>query len=82
MTRNQLHIMVQTSPQAWVNRIQMSDVSIIPREGEWVEMPEGAPEKKPGMGHYKVYRVDHAYNIKGDGVAVIMVYCRAEQRSE
>jgi hypothetical protein len=81
MTRNQLHIMVQTSPQAWANRIQMGDVSVIPRVGEWIEMPESAPERRPGLSHYKVYRVDHAYNIQ-DNVAVIMAYCGAEERTE
>jgi selenocysteine-specific translation elongation factor len=60
----------------------MNDVSIIPREGEWVEIPETAPERTKNITHYRVYRVDHAYNIQGAGVAVIMAFCRPEQRSE
>jgi hypothetical protein len=69
-TRVQLHIMDETSPNAWANRIQMGSVQVVPRVGEIVKV-----NVPPLEYDTQVFKVEHFFDVSRN-VQIVMAYVR------
>jgi hypothetical protein len=75
MTRTQLHIMDETAPNSYANRIQMADVGVVPHVGEIVKI--AVPNSKEY--DVEVFKIEHFFDITRD-VHVVMAYTRPANR--